>query len=57
MDKNDKAEFYIEVNAVDVTEEDYNRMACQLLSSRKDSGLQFFPIKSHELIIDIEEGY
>lgn len=57
MDKNDKAEFYIEVNAVDVTEEDYNRMACQLLSSRKDAGLQFFPIKSHELIIDIEEGY
>jgi len=36
MNKNDKAEFYIEVSAVDVTEEDIDRMTRQLLSELRD---------------------
>ena len=36
MNENEKAEFYIEVSAVDVTEEDIDRMTRQLLSELRE---------------------
>ena len=36
MKENEKAEFYIEVSAVDVTEEDIDRMTRQLLSELRE---------------------
>jgi hypothetical protein len=40
MDETDKAEFYIQVSAIDATEEDVDRMTRQLLSELRETDVE-----------------